>query len=72
MTGLVHWRRGESESRAQRFNVVHLSFAKKEAALQQRAEEAELTVEHLRQVRLSCLGSIRCIASCVCLRALLW
>jgi hypothetical protein len=45
-------RRGESESRAQRFSVVHLAFAKKEAALKERAEEAELTAEHLRQVRL--------------------
>ena len=44
-------RRAESEGRTQRFNVVHLSFAKKEAALKERAEEAELAAERLRQVR---------------------
>ena len=44
-------RRAESESRAQRFSVVHLSFAKKEAALKERLDEAELTAEHLRQAR---------------------
>jgi septation ring formation regulator EzrA len=42
--------REENESRAQRFSMVHVSFAKKEAALQQRADEAELAAEHLRQV----------------------
>lgn len=42
--------REESEARNQRFNVVHVSFAKKEAALRERADEAELMGEHLRQV----------------------
>lgn len=45
-------RRVESEARAQRFSVVHLSFAKKEAALKERLDEAELNAEHLRQVNI--------------------
>ena len=45
-------RREENEQRSQRFSVVHVSFAKKEAVLQQRADDAEATAEHLRQVRL--------------------
>lgn len=42
--------REESEARNQRFSMVHMSFAKKEAALRERADEAEMTAEHLRQV----------------------
>ena len=43
--------REESEARNQRFNMVHITFAKKEAALRERADEAELMADHLRQVQ---------------------
>lgn len=47
--------RKESEGRNQRFSMVHVSFAKKEAALRERADEAEAAAEHLRQVLASSL-----------------
>jgi len=42
--------RQEGEARAQRFSVVHVAFAKKEAALRERTEAAEAAAERHRQV----------------------
>ncbi len=46
--------REESEARSQRFGMVHVSFSKKEATLRERADQAEMTAEHLRQVWYRC------------------
>jgi len=45
--------RQEGEARAQRFSVVHVAFAKKEAALRERSEAAEAAAERHRQARAS-------------------
>jgi len=42
--------RQEGEARAQRFSLVHVAFARKEAALRERAEAAEAAAERQRQV----------------------